>query len=138
MRNKKYQAKNIQTRPEWLKNDRDWDIFVDYRDSKQSAESLATLYNLSRAQVQNIITKIVKREGRPGSLSNRATNVLNLLGLTLEPQKLRGELEELKVRAVRSAGSLEQFLRRDCGPKTTAEILKLYEDLDSDTHLNAA
>jgi len=63
MRMNKEIAKQVDCRPAWLKNDKHWDLFVDYRDSDQSAETLARMYGMSRSQAQNIINRILGKEG---------------------------------------------------------------------------
>jgi hypothetical protein len=143
MRISKERARQIQVRPLWLKNDRDWFLFKDYRDSDQSADGLSVLYMLSRAQCQNIIRNILTRFGRTGEVSTRTARVLKSLGLTLEPEKLRQELEELKVVADFASADrgLEYYFINyvtGCGPSTIKEILKLYEEMDSDCGLNPA
>ena len=138
MRISKERAKQVRTRPNWLTNDDHWSIFVDYRDSIQSADDLALLRTMSRAQVQNVVRNIIDRCSRPSEISAKAVKVLRSEGLTLAPAKLRQELEELNARANNPpyAGKterqgLEDYLSRcveNCGPKTTQEILRLYED----------
>lgn len=141
MRINKERAKLVVTRPDWLTNDTHWSIFKDYRDSKQSADDLAVLYQMSRAQVQNIVRNIVDRFSRPGELSVRTVKVLRSLGLTLAPDKLRQELQELKSKAALSTGGdLNTYLLsvENCGRKTRMEILSLYEEMASDRALDPA
>jgi len=60
MRQLKELSKEVRHQPEKVK-DRHWEIFCDYRDSEQSADSLASLYTMSRSQIQNIIHRVINR-----------------------------------------------------------------------------
>ena len=122
-------AKHITTRPEWLTKDRDWQIFQDYRDSSQSAQELGELYGLGRAQIQNILNKILRRASLPGGLSVRALGVLKNMGLSEN-----STCEDFD-RVALLPGSLDRCLevQKHCGPKTRAEILSFVETLREQT-----
>jgi len=130
-------AKRVQERPWWLLRERHWDIFKDYRDSKQSADDLALLYHMSRAQVQNVINKILDRERRCG-LSTLAFRVLQEQGVSMISEKLPEELERLKIKVAESrAGDLERYFTRyvdNCGKKTAHEIAMFVEDFAPADH----
>ena len=119
-------AKQIVERPSWLKSDRDWQIFVDYRDSSQSAQDLGGLYNLGRAQIQNILNKILKRVALPGGLSVRALGVLRNLGLSNE-----SSYQDFEDRLTLRYKTIKDLLddQKHCGPKTRDEILAFIDTL---------
>lgn len=147
----KERAKEIQERPDWVTKDRDWEIFKDYRDSKASADDLAVLWHLSRAQVQNLIRNIIMRYSRPGELSTRAVRVLKNCGVRTDPANFHQDLEALELKATQMypvgsrTGShpMERYFRTHkdgmgCGEKTLNEILSLYASILSDRTINSA
>ena len=139
----KERAKEIRERPGWVLKDRDWEIFKDYRDSRSSADDLAVLWHLSRAQVQNILSNILTRFSRPGELSTRAVKILENCGARVDSPTFIQDLDTLELRAVQCYGSLEKFFQTHkdgtgCGAKTLLEILDFYASIHLDRTIDSA
>lgn len=87
------------------------------------------VYGLSRAQIQNIINRILERYFRPGSLSNKACDVLKNLGFDYRSETLLidflSEVGFWNSRYPQMSRTVESWLlqQKQCGNKTAEEIL---------------
>lgn len=127
MRLSKDEAKKITERPA-LAKERDWVIFKDYRDSSLSSHDLGVVWGLGRAQIQNILNKIM-RLSRSIPLSARAQSVLQNANVSLNPAETLRDVIDASSRYP----NREHWLRvqKNCGGKTVDEILSYLDDLES-------
>lgn len=77
MRINTMRACEVLTRPSWMKADRNWDIFSDYKRGL-STMNLGTLYELSPQQIRKIVASTLTRYESYG-LSTRAQAVLRAI-----------------------------------------------------------